>query len=108
LSQPALETLAIIAYRAPVSRTEISQIRGVQTDGILRTLLNYGLVERIINADDNRTYLYQLTPYCFEQLGIVDESELPPLAPYLPPNFSELGITDEFYDFRNTRSARSD
>jgi segregation and condensation protein B len=103
LTQPALETLAIIAYRGPVARSEISRIRGVQADAMVRNLLAMGLIERSLNPDDARTYLYRLSSYCFEQLGMVDASELPPITPHLPEKLAELGLLNEFEDIRKSR-----
>ncbi|HVQ18335.1 MAG TPA: SMC-Scp complex subunit ScpB [Actinomycetes bacterium] len=84
LTQASLETLAVVAYRQPVSRARISAVRGVNVDGVMRTLLNRGLVEEIGTEAETGAHLYQTTPYFLERLGIASLDELPELAPYLP------------------------
>ena len=84
LSKAALETLAVIAYRQPVSRARIAAVRGVNVDGVVRTLLTRGLVEEVGRDEETGALLYQTTSYFFERIGLRDVSELPPLAPYLP------------------------
>jgi segregation and condensation protein B len=80
LSMAALETLAIIAYRQPVTRAEIENIRGVKVDGVLNTLLSRGLVQEAGRKDaPGRPILYATTPRFLEFLGLKDLSELPPL-----------------------------
>jgi len=84
LSQAALETLAVIAYRQPISRSRISSIRGVNVDGVVRTLLTRGLVvEEGVDASTGAT-LYGTTGYFLERMGLNAVDELPPLAPLLP------------------------
>lgn len=84
LTQAALETLAVVAYRQPVSRSRVSAIRGVNCDGVMRTLTTRGLVEVAgIDVGTGAT-LYQTTSYFLERLGMSSLSELPPLAPFLP------------------------
>lgn len=83
LTQAALETLAVVAYRQPVTRTRISGIRGVNCDGVMRTLLARGLVEEC-GADNSGGYLYQTTSLFLEKLGLSSINELPPIAPLMP------------------------
>lgn len=84
LTKAALETLAIVAYRQPVSRGRIASIRGVNVDGVVRTLLTRGLVEEAGRDEETGAVLYQTTSYFLERIGIRDVTDLPPLAPYLP------------------------
>jgi len=104
LSQPALDTLAVIVYQGPISKHDISQIRGVNADAILRNLLNMGLIEKKIDPENGRSFLFSISDYALEQIGITDLSELPPIAPYLPKDLNELGIKDEFKDIRKKRN----
>ncbi len=84
LTQAALETLSVVAYRQPVSRSRVSAIRGVNCDGVMRTLTTRGLVEDAgIDVETGAT-LYRTTSYFLERLGMSSLSELPPLAPFLP------------------------
>ncbi len=91
LSQAALETLAVITYRQPVSRARVSGVRGVNVDGVVRTLLTRGLITEVGVDDDHGAVLYGTTPYFLQRLGLRSLDDLPPLAPYLP----EAGILDE-------------
>jgi segregation and condensation protein B len=84
LTQAALETLAVIAYRQPVSRTRVSAIRGVNCDGVVRTLVTRGLVEEAGSDQESGAILYRTTTYFLERLGLRSVEELPSLAPYLP------------------------
>ena len=84
LSQAALETLAVIAYRQPVSRGRISAIRGVNVDSVVRTLLTRGLITEYPEVGDGGATLYQTTEYFLERLGLGSLDELPALSPYLP------------------------
>ena len=84
LTQAALETLAIVAYRQPVSRTRVSAIRAVNVDGVMRTLMTRGLVEEAGIDEASGAVLYRTTAYFLERLGLQTLDELPPLAPYLP------------------------
>ena len=78
LSQPALETLAIIAYRQPLTRAEIEQIRGVSVDGVMQTLLERGLVEQVGRAEvAGRPMTYGTTPLFLEYFGLRNLGELP-------------------------------
>lgn len=84
LTQAALETLAVVAYQQPVSRARVSAVRGVNVDGVMRTLLNRGLVEEAGQDGEHGATLYRTTSYFLERIGIVSLDELPDLAPHLP------------------------
>lgn len=84
LTQAALETLAVVAYKQPVSRARVSAIRGVNVDGVMRTLLTRGLVEEAGNDHETGANLYRTTGYFLERIGITSLDELPELAPFLP------------------------
>ncbi len=84
LSQAALETLAVIAYRQPVTRARVSGVRGVNVDGVVRTLLARGLVTEAGQDVDTAGTLYRTTPLLLEKLGLRSLEELPDLAPLLP------------------------
>jgi len=84
LTQAALETLAVVAYKQPVSRARVSAIRGVNVDGVMRTLLGRGLVEETGQDPTTGAHLYRTTSYFLERIGITGLDELPELAPYLP------------------------
>jgi segregation and condensation protein B len=84
LTQAALETLAVVAYKQPVSRARVSAIRGVNVDGVMRTLLTRGLVEEAGTDQETGAHLYRTTSYFLERIGVTSLDELPELAPYLP------------------------
>jgi segregation and condensation protein B len=84
LTQAALETLAVVAYKQPVSRARVSAIRGVNVDGVMRTLLSRGLVEEAGHDAETHAILYRTTTYFLERIGITALSDLPELAPFLP------------------------
>ena len=84
LTQAALETLAVVAYRQPVSRARVSAVRGVNVDGVMRTLLTRGLVEERGTDPESGALLYGTTSIFLERLGLTDLDQLPALAPYLP------------------------
>lgn len=84
LTQAALETLAVVAYKQPVSRARVSAIRGVNVDGVIRTLLSRGLVEEAGHDGEHGATLYRTSGYFLERIGIQSLDELPELAPYLP------------------------
>ncbi|MBS2937937.1 SMC-Scp complex subunit ScpB [Nocardioides sp. J2M5] len=84
LTQAALETLSVVAYQQPVSRARVSAIRGVNVDGVMRTLLSRGLVEEAGQDEHSGAHLYRTTSYFLERIGIGSLDELPELAPYLP------------------------
>ena len=97
LSIAGLETLAVVAYRQPISRGRVSAIRGVNVDGVIRTLLARGLIEEAGHDGESGAILYQTTAYFLERLGLRSLDELPELAPFLPdvPDLAEL---DEVID----------
>ncbi len=84
LTQAALETLAVIAYRQPVTRSRVSAIRGVNVDGVVRTLLARGLVVEVGPDPETGGGLYRTTELFLEKMGLRSLSELPSLAPLLP------------------------
>ncbi len=92
LTQAALETLAVIAYQQPVTRARISAIRGVNCDGVVRTLTTRGLIEECGAQPESGAYLYRTTSLFLEKLGLDSVDELPPLAPFLPDDVE--GLTD--------------
>ncbi|MFG1820753.1 SMC-Scp complex subunit ScpB [Kribbella sp. NPDC049174] len=84
LTQAALETLAVVAYKQPVSRARVSAIRGVNVDGVMRTLVARGLVEEAGADTESQATLYRTTSYFLERMGMQSLDDLPELAPYLP------------------------
>jgi segregation and condensation protein B len=84
LTQAALETLAVVAYKQPVSRSRVSAIRGVNVDGVMRTLLTRGLVEEVGTDHETGAHLYRTTSYFLERIGVTSLDDLPELAPFLP------------------------
>jgi segregation and condensation protein B len=90
LTQAALETLAVIAYRQPVTRARVSGIRGVGVDGVMRTLLSRGLVHEVGTDPDSGGGLYATTPLFLERLGLRSLADLPELAPLLPETSTML------------------
>jgi segregation and condensation protein B len=84
LTQAALETLAVVAYRQPISRARVSAIRGVNVEAVMRTLVNRGLVEEAGVGGESGAVLYQTTSYFLEKLGLNSIGDLPALAPFLP------------------------
>jgi segregation and condensation protein B len=94
LTQAALETLAVVAYRQPVSRSRVSAVRGVNVDGVMRTLLARGLVEEAGTETESGAVLYRTTSYFLDRLGLRGLDELPDLAPFLPEVGSLEGDTD--------------
>jgi segregation and condensation protein B len=94
LTQAALETLAVVAYRQPVSRARVSAIRGVNVDGVMRTLLTRGLVEEAGHDHSSGAHLYRTTSYFLERIGVTSLDDLPELAPYLP-DLNDLGDLED-------------
>lgn len=84
LTQAALETLAVVAYKQPVSRSRVSAVRGVNVDGVMRTLLNRGLVEEAGQDQETGAHLYRTTGYFLDRIGVTSLEDLPELAPFLP------------------------
>lgn len=94
LTQAALETLAVVAYKQPVSRSRVSAIRGVNVDGVMRTLLTRGLVEESGTDAETGANLYRTTTYFLERIGITSLDELPELAPFVP-DMDEFDFEEE-------------
>jgi segregation and condensation protein B len=94
LTQASLETLAVIAYRQPVSRARVSAVRGVNVDGVVRTLLSRGLIEELDDQGESGAVLYGTTPYFLQRMGLRSIDELPALAPYLP----DADVIDELVE----------
>lgn len=92
LTQAALETLAVVAYKQPVSRARVSAVRGVNVDGVMRTLLSRGLVEECGHETETSAILYRTTSYFLERIGVTSVDDLPELAPFLP----EIGDLDDY------------
>lgn len=84
LTQAALETLAVVAYRQPVTRSRVAAVRGVNVDGVMRTLLTRGLVEEAGTEEGSGANFYRTTGYFLDRLGLERLDELPELAPFLP------------------------
>jgi segregation and condensation protein B len=100
LTRAALETLAVVAYRQPVTRARVSAVRGVNCDGVLRTLLTRGLVEEVGTDPATQGTLFRTTDLFLERLGLSSLEELPPLAPLLP----DVDAIDELADAGRARS----
>lgn len=97
LSRAALETLAIVAYRQPVSRGQLAEIRGVSCDGVLRTLLSRGVVAEVgRDPGPGQAILYGTTALLLERLGLDSLDQLPSLADFMPDGMTvqrmELGL----------------
>ncbi|WP_424534550.1 SMC-Scp complex subunit ScpB [Sphaerisporangium viridialbum] len=90
LTQAALETLAVVAYRQPVSRARVAAVRGVNSDGVMRTLTARGLVEEAGTDPESQAMLYRTSSYFLERLGLRSLEELPALAPFLPDDVENL------------------
>ncbi|GLY70145.1 SMC-Scp complex subunit ScpB [Amycolatopsis taiwanensis] len=84
LTRAALETLAVIAYRQPVTRSRVAAVRGVNVDGVIRTLLARGLIEEAGTDSETGGTLYMTTELFLERLGLSSLNDLPPIAPLLP------------------------
>jgi segregation and condensation protein B len=96
LSAAALETLAIVAYRQPVSRVQVSALRGVNVDGVARLLEQRGYIEEIGRADGpGQAILYGTTDLFLDRLGLASLSELPPIEEFLVPPEVATAIADE-------------
>ncbi|MEU8004744.1 SMC-Scp complex subunit ScpB [Catellatospora sp. NPDC049111] len=90
LTQASLETLAVVAYKQPVTRSRISAIRGVNCDGVIRTLVTRGMIEECGTEPESGAFLYRTTSLFLEKLGLDSVDQLPPLAPFLPDNVEEI------------------
>ncbi|MBB3053311.1 segregation and condensation protein B [Prauserella isguenensis] len=84
LTRAALETLAVIAYRQPVTRSRVAAVRGVNVDGVIRTLVQRGLIEESGADGESGGTLYVTTELFLERLGLESLNDLPPIAPLLP------------------------
>jgi len=100
LTQAALETLAVIAYRQPVTRGQVSAVRGVNVDGVVRTLTARGLVAETGTDPSSGALLYETTGYFLERMGLSSLDQLPPLAPYLPDIDVLEGMDQTIEEFR--------
>ncbi|MGI8700692.1 MAG: SMC-Scp complex subunit ScpB [Nocardioidaceae bacterium] len=94
LTTAALETLAVVAYRQPVSRARVSAIRGVNVEGVMRTLVTRGLVQESGVDPDTGAHLFATTTYFLERMGLASLDELPEIAPFLP----EMADLEEHLD----------
>lgn len=94
LTRAALETLAVIAYRQPVTRSRIAAVRGVNVDGVVRTLCARGLVVEAGNDPETGGLMYRTTELFLERMGISGLGELPDITPLLP----DIDIVDELSD----------
>jgi segregation and condensation protein B len=94
LTQAALETLAVIAYKQPVTRARISAIRGVNVDGVVRTLLSRGLIEEAGHEESSQAILYVTTSYFLERMGVASLEDLPPIGPLLPDAADAIDLFD--------------
>ena len=99
LSAAALETLAVVAYRQPVSRGQVAEIRGVDSDSALRTLERRGLIVETGRLPlPGNPAVYSTSELFMEKLGINDLGELPPLADHVPPSDVMESLEDTFRD----------
>jgi segregation and condensation protein B len=89
LTQAALEALAVVAYRQPVSRARVSAVRGVNCDAVMRTLTLRGLIEEQSTDPETGAILYRTTDYFLERLGLASLAGLPELAPFLPDDVED-------------------
>ena len=94
LTRAALETLAVIAYRQPVTRSRVAAVRGVNVDGVMRTLVARGLAVECGTDADTGGILYRTTELFLERLGLTSLDELPDIAPLLP----DVDLVDEMSD----------
>jgi len=104
LTHAALETLAVVAYKQPVSRARVSAIRGVNVDGVMRTLISRGLVEEAGQDGETGANLFRTTNYFLERIGVGSVDDLPELAPYLPDlddledELAEMAATETLHE----------
>ena len=94
LTQASLETLSVVAYKQPVSRARVSAIRGVNVDGVMRTLLTRGLIAEVETDPATGALLYGTTPYFLERMGIKSITELPPVEDHLP----DMSVVDDLVE----------
>ncbi len=102
LTQAALETLAVVAYRQPVSRGRVSAIRGVNVDGVVRTLVARGLIAETGLDQETGAHLYGTTTYFLERMGLNSLDELPEIAPLLP-DMADLDADTDLLGFGDER-----
>jgi len=96
LTRAALETLAVIAYRQPVTRFQVAAVRGVNVDGVFRTLASRGLIHEVgTDPGPGQAILYGTTPAFLEQLGLNDLDQLPPIKDYLPEGVDLLDVQEQ-------------
>jgi segregation and condensation protein B len=96
LTRAALETLAVIAYRQPVTRFQVAAVRGVNVDGVFRTLASRGLIHEVgTDPGPGQATLYGTTPAFLEQLGLNDLDQLPPIKDYLPEGVELLDLEEQ-------------
>ncbi|MFC0682076.1 SMC-Scp complex subunit ScpB [Lysobacter korlensis] len=91
LSPAALETLAVIAYKQPITRGAVASIRAVNVDSVVRTLLGRGLIAEAFTDPETGAIHYETTPLLLTQLGINSLDELPPISPMLPDGVDGFG-----------------
>ncbi len=92
LSQAALETLAVIAYKQPISRGQVASIRAVNVDSVVRTLLSRGLITELYTDSESGAIHYGTSPLLLEKLGINSLDELPLISPFLPDAMSDFNV----------------
>jgi segregation and condensation protein B len=96
LTRAALETLAVIAYRQPVTRHHVADVRGVNVDGVFRTLLSRGLIHEVGHDEGpGQAALYGTTRSFLEQLGLNSLDQLPPVKDYLPEGVDLADLQDQ-------------
>jgi segregation and condensation protein B len=96
LTRAALETLAVIAYRQPVTRFQVAAVRGVNVDGVFRTLASRGLIQEVgTDPGPGQATLYGTTPAFLEQLGLNDLDQLPPIKDYLPEGVDLVDLQEQ-------------
>jgi segregation and condensation protein B len=96
LTRAALETLAVIAYRQPVTRHQVAAVRGVNVDGVFRTLATRGLIHEVGHEEGpGQAALYGTTPAFLEQLGLNSLDQLPPIKDYLPEGVDLMELLEQ-------------
>jgi segregation and condensation protein B len=109
LTKAALETLAIVAYKQPATRHQVSAIRGVNSDGVLRALADRGLIEEAGRDEGpGRALLYTTTPQFLERLGLPSLASLPSLAPLLDADAELEDAADRVADAPETEEEDTD
>lgn len=88
ISQAALETLAVVAYRQPTTRSRIAAVRGVNVDAVMRTLVTRGLVDEVGIERESGAILYATTDHFLDRLGLASLDELPEISDYLPDHYA--------------------